>query len=59
MDKLSTDHLIPSREPKTRNRRLNFFDMTIDIPAGVVTGENLKKLFKIAQEKGFAIPAVK
>lgn len=28
------------------------------VPAGVVTGDNLKKLFSYAQEKGFAIPAV-
>jgi fructose-bisphosphate aldolase class II len=28
------------------------------IEAGVVTGENLQKLFKIAKEEGYAIPAV-
>ncbi len=28
------------------------------IPAGVVTGDNLSKLFQIAKEEGFAIPAV-
>jgi len=28
------------------------------IPAGVVTGDDLTKLFKIAKEEGFAIPAV-
>jgi fructose-bisphosphate aldolase class II len=28
------------------------------IPAGVVTGDNLTKLFQIAKEEGFAIPAV-
>ena len=29
-----------------------------EIPAGVVTGDNLSKLFQIAKEEGFAIPAV-
>ena len=28
------------------------------IPAGVVTGDDLTKLFQIAKEEGFAIPAV-
>ncbi|MFT7878842.1 MAG: class II fructose-bisphosphate aldolase [Sulfurimonas sp.] len=29
-----------------------------EIPAGVVTGDNLTKLFQIAKEEGFALPAV-
>ena len=28
------------------------------VPAGVVTGDDLQKLFKIAKEEGFALPAV-
>ena len=28
------------------------------VEAGVVTGDALKKLFKVAKEEGFALPAV-
>lgn len=28
------------------------------VPAGVVTGDNVRKVFDYAQEKGFAIPAI-
>src|SRR6266498_3636216 len=30
----------------------------LGIPAGVITGENVRKLLKYASEQGFAIPAV-
>ncbi len=32
--------------------------MTTAIPKGVVTGEHLQDIFKLAKEKGFALPAV-
>ena len=29
------------------------------VKAGVVTGDDLQKMFKVAKEEGFALPAVK
>lgn len=28
------------------------------VPAGVITGDNVRKVFAYAQEQGFAIPAI-
>ena len=30
----------------------------MEIPKGVITGRNVQKVYKLAKEKGFALPAV-
>ena len=32
--------------------------MNNSVPSGVITGKNVQKIFKLAKEKKFAIPAV-
>jgi fructose-bisphosphate aldolase class II len=43
---------------KLRNYKLKYTNMSHNIKPGVATGKEVQEIFKLAKEKGFALPAV-
>jgi fructose-bisphosphate aldolase class II len=43
---------------KLRNYKLKYINMSHNIKPGVATGKEVQEIFKLAKEKGFALPAV-